>query len=72
MIASGSHWGETTFAPDGQSMSNELMTGIFADYNEQTYLSDVTIAALQDLGYTVTDPSLTTTYVIVDSDLMLV
>ena len=53
-------------------MSNELMTGIFADYNEQTYLSDVTIAALQDLGYTVTDPSLTTTYVIVDSDLMLV
>jgi hypothetical protein len=72
LIASGSHWGETTFAPNGQPMSNELMTNTFADYSEQTYLSDVTIGALQDLGYSVSDPSATSSYFLVDSDLVLV
>jgi hypothetical protein len=52
----GSHWSETDFAPNGTPMSNELMTGYVA-YNEQTYLSDTTVAALADLGYTVLDPS---------------
>jgi hypothetical protein len=72
LIASGSHWGETTFAPGGQPMTNELMTSNFGDYNEQTYLSDVTIATLQDLGYGITDPSPTSSYLVVDSDLLLV
>jgi hypothetical protein len=61
----GSHWDETDFAPNGQPMSNELMTGYlgFGD----TYLSDTTVAALADLGYTVADPSPGATYAVVDS-----
>lgn len=41
----GSHWDEVNFAPNGEQMSNELMTG-WLNKNEQTYLSDTTIGAL--------------------------
>jgi hypothetical protein len=68
--AAGSHWDEATFAPNGQLMSNELMTGYFAP-GETTLLSDTTIGALADLGYHVKDPSLGTSMV-VDSHLLVV
>ena len=42
----GSHWDEVNFAPNGAQMSNELMTG-FLIKNEQTYLSDTTVGALE-------------------------
>jgi len=66
----GSHWDEATFAPTGQQMSNELMTGYFVQ-GETTLISDTTIGALADLGYHVQDPSVGTS-VIVDSHLLLV
>jgi hypothetical protein len=66
----GSHWDEATFAPDGTLMSNELMTGYFVP-GEQTYLSDTTIGALADLGYTVQDPSIGSSYLAVDSHLLI-
>ena len=66
----GSHWDEATFMPNGVQMSNELMTGYFVP-GEQTYLSDTTIGALDDLGYTVQDPSVGS-YLAVDSHLLLV
>ena len=66
----GSHWDEATFAPTGQQMSNELMTGYFVP-GETTLISDTTIGALADLGYHVHDPSVGTS-MIVDSHLLLV
>jgi hypothetical protein len=66
----GSHWDETGFMPDGVQMSNELMTGYFVP-GEQTYLSDTTVGALADLGYTVQDPLVGSSYVVVDSHLLL-
>jgi len=66
----GSHWDEATFAPNGQLMSNELMTGFFVP-GETTLLSDTTIGALADLGYHVQDPSVGSS-MIVDSHLLVV
>ena len=66
----GSHWDEATFAPNGQLMSNELMTGFFVP-GETTLLSDTTIGAFADLGYHVQDPSVGTS-MIVDSHLLIV
>jgi len=66
----GSHWDEATFAPNGQLMSNELMTGFFVP-GETTLLSDTTIGALADLGYHVQDPSVGTS-MILDSHLLIV
>ena len=66
----GSHWDEATLAPNGQLMSNELMTGFFVP-GETTLLSDTTIGALADLGYHVQDPSVGTS-MIVDSHLLIV
>jgi hypothetical protein len=65
----GSHWDEATFAPKGQQMSNELMTGYFVP-GETTLLSDTTIGALADLGYNVQDPSALASMV-VDSHLLI-
>lgn len=67
----GSHWDEANFMPNGVAMSNELMTGYFIP-GEQTYFSDTTVGALADLGYTVQDPSLGSSYFVVDSHLLLV
>lgn len=67
----GSHWDEATFMPNGVQMSNELMTGYFVP-GEQTFLSDTTVGALADLGYTVKDPSVASSYLVVDSHLLLV
>jgi len=61
----GSHWDELDFAPHGTPMSNELMTG-YVIQNEQTYLSDVTIGLLADIGYSVVDPSSKDAYLPVD------
>ena len=66
----GSHWDETGFMPNGVQMSNDLMTGYFVP-GEQTYLSDTTVGALADLGYTVQDPSVGSSYLVVDSHLLL-
>jgi len=66
----GSHWDEATFAPNGQPISNELMTGFFVP-GETTLLSDTTIGALADLGYHIHDPSVGTS-MIVDSHLLVV
>ena len=66
----GSHWDEDTFAPNGELMSNELMTGFFVP-GETTLLSDTTIGALADLGYHVQDPSVGSS-MIVDSHLLIV
>jgi hypothetical protein len=66
----GSHWDEATLAPNGQLMSNELMTGFFVP-GETTLLSDTTIGALADLGYHVQDPSVGTS-MIIDSHLLIV
>lgn len=66
----GSHWDEAGFMPNDVAMPNELMTGYFVP-GEQTYLSDTTVGALADLGYTVQDPSVGT-YLIVDSHLLIV
>jgi hypothetical protein len=52
-------------------MSNELMTGYLVP-GEQTYLSDTTVGALADLGYAVQDPSAGSSYLVVDSHLLLV
>jgi hypothetical protein len=66
----GSHWDEADFTPNGQQMSNELMTGYFVP-GEVTLLSDTTIGAFADLGYTVTDPSVGSTSFVVDSHLLM-
>jgi hypothetical protein len=66
----GSHWDEATFAPNGVSMSNELMTGYVVP-NEQTYLSDTTVGAMADLGYHVQDPSVSSSYLTIDNHLLL-
>lgn len=66
----GSHWDEVSFAPNGQQMSNELMTG-WLNKNEQTYLSDTTVGALADLGYHVQDPSVGSSYLVIDNHLLL-
>jgi hypothetical protein len=66
----GSHWDEADFAPIGQQMSNELMTGYFVP-GEVTLLSDTTIGAFADLGYMVTDPSVGSTSFVVDSHLLM-
>src|SRR4030095_11482568 len=60
----GSHWDETGFMPNGIQMSNELMTGYFAP-GEQTYFSDTTLGALADLGYSVQDPSIGSSFLAV-------
>lgn len=67
----GSHWDEATFAPNGVQMSNDLMTGFFVP-GEQTLLSDTTLGAFQDLGYTVADPDPTQNSYVVDSHLLVV
>jgi hypothetical protein len=69
----GSHWDEATFQPSGAltPMSNELMTGYFTP-GEETDLSDTTVGALADLGYTVQDPSIGSPYLVVDSHLLMV
>ena len=64
-------WDEANFMPNGVQMSNELMTGYFVP-GEQTYLSDTTVGTLADLGYTIEDPSVGTSYLVVDSHLLLV
>jgi hypothetical protein len=61
----GSHWDESTFAPNGETMPNDLMTGYFVG-GQQTYLSDTTVAAFGDLGYTVVDPSIGLSYLVID------
>ena len=61
----GSHWDETDFAPKGVPMSNDLMTGYFAP-GETTLLSDTTVGAFADLGYTVQDPSVGTSSMVVN------
>jgi len=66
----GSHWDEATFAPNGQLLSNDLMTGFIVP-GETTLLSDTTIGAFADLGYHVQDPSVGTS-MIVDSHLLIV
>ena len=66
----GSHWDEADFAPNGEQMSNELMTGFFVP-GEVTLLSDTTIGAFADLGYTVTDPSVGSPWFVVDSHLLI-
>ena len=66
----GSHWDEATFAPDGVQMSNELMTG-YVVQNEPTYLSDTTVGAMADLGYQVADPSVGSSYLVIDNHLLL-
>ena len=48
--ASGSHWSETGFMPDGEHMSNKLMTQYVTNYSDPALLSDVSVAALHDLG----------------------
>jgi hypothetical protein len=65
----GSHWDEATFAPNGVTMSNEVMTG-YVVQNEQTLLSDTTVAAMSDLGYGVQDPSVGS-YLTIDNHLLL-
>jgi len=67
----GSHWDESNFAPNGQQMSNELMTGYFVP-GETTLLSDATVGALADLGYTVGDPSVGSPSIMIDSHLLIV
>ncbi|MCP8940906.1 leishmanolysin [Alsobacter sp. SYSU M60028] len=67
----GSHWSETAFAPGGVAMSNELMTG-YIGAGEKTYLSDTTLAAFHDMGYTVSDPNLATASILIDSGLLAV
>jgi hypothetical protein len=67
----GSHWDEATFAPNGEQMSTELMTGYFVP-GETTLLSDTTVGALADLGYMVLDPSVGSTSMVVDSHLLIV
>lgn len=67
----GSHWDEDTFLLDGLTASNELMTGYIV-LNEQTYLSDTTVAAMADLGYQVQDPSIGSSYLTIDNHLLLV
>ena len=66
----GSHWDETSFMPNGEQMYNELMTGYFVP-GEQTYLSDTTVGAFADLGYTVQDPSAGTSYLVVGGNLVV-
>jgi Leishmanolysin len=66
----GSHWDEATFAPDGALMHNELMTG-YVVQNEDTYLSDTTVGAMADLGYGVQDPSVGSSYLLIDNHLLL-
>jgi hypothetical protein len=60
-----SHWDEYNFKAAmtsdltsiGLTGSNELMTATFTSQTETTWLSDVTVGGLKDLGYSVTDPS---------------
>jgi hypothetical protein len=68
----GSHWDEATFQPSGEPapLSNELMTGFFSP-GETTVLSDTTVQTFADLGYTVQDPSAGSSYVAVDSFLLM-
>jgi hypothetical protein len=66
----GSHWDEDAFLTDGQNLPAELMTGFIAP-GEQSYLSDTTVGALADLGYTVQDPSANSSYLLVDSQLLM-
>jgi len=67
MTWDGSHWDEVNFNPTmspadwaalgGLTGSNEVMTTSFGSLGEDAWLSDVTVAVLADLGYTVADPS---------------
>jgi hypothetical protein len=62
----GSHWDEALFSPpDAPSSGNELMTG-WIDPNQSTYVSDTTLAALQDLGYSINDPTPQLSYLNLD------
>lgn len=67
-IFDASHWDDQNFSPyleapdltaiGGLSPSQELMTAVFVGgFSEPTWLSDVTVGALKDIGYTVADPS---------------
>jgi hypothetical protein len=66
----GSHWDEDLFLTDGANLPNELLTG-FISPDEETVLSDTTVGALADLGYTVQDPSSGASYLTVDSGVLL-
>ena len=61
-----SHWDEINFSMtgagalltvNGLTMQQEIMTATFSSFGEVSWLSDVTVGALADLGYTVVDPS---------------
>lgn len=65
----GSHWDEVNFQPlvpndllpnMGVTMGQEVMTAAQTTLAEPMWLSDVTVGALMDLGYTVIDPSVGT------------
>jgi hypothetical protein len=56
IATAGSHWDVDLFTTGGSNLSNELMTGYISPV-EQAYLSNTTVGALADLGYTVQDPS---------------
>lgn len=51
-------------------MSNELMTG-YVVRNQQTYLSGYNRGAIADLGYHVQDPSVGSSYFVIDNHLLL-
>lgn len=78
----GSHWDELTFQQAGWSdvdldgdkkvditASQELMTGFVGA--GAIYLSDTTVQAFADLGYTVQDPSPGSGYLVIDGNMVL-
>jgi hypothetical protein len=69
--STNSHWSDL-FQPAGETSAlvNELMTATFSP-GEQTVLSDTTVAVLQDLGYTIQDPSPGASLMVVDSHLLI-
>lgn len=64
LSADGSHWTEG-FSPNGSPLSNDLMTPLFTA-GEQTLLSDATLGAFADLGYTVQDLSPGSSYLVLN------
>jgi len=70
LTSDNSHWSETAqqtfFAPNGTPLPQELMTTLFSA-GQQPVLSDTTVQAFRDLGYTMTDPSPDTAYVVLDN-----
>ena len=60
-----SHWSETAFSPNGVPLPEELMTTLFSA-GELPVLSDTTVKAFADLGYTVVDPPPGSPFVVLD------